>query len=252
MNIKEEVLKGNISETSVYEIPERMDVADAIWYYNLLADRREEIYRQHFARLQRMEEWLEIYALSEQDSAAHDLAFMKLSALQMDVSGWIALHEARFHDENIIKLCHSRIEVVAGQSFERWAEVFDLAQFGSALQQLAMRRMKPLANKLEDWQAIYDRSALGSANQINALQNVLLLSRFDTMRRRREEDENDDLERAASKGPLQWRQEYESRDLYDKAGQIALINVYISADMREAAKEQRNATTKPTKPTIAA
>lgn len=222
------------AQQGIYDIPEKLSPVEAIWYYNLLDSRRQEVYQLHFARLTRMEEWLEIYSAADKNSPAQQLAFDKLGALDLPIGGWIELHEARFKDAKIISLCHQRIEVLAAEDFDKWREVFDLAPFGSHMQQLGMRKMRQLAATIDDHQAIYDRCDIGSTTQITALQNILLLSRFEHIKRvDKAVVENAAVAQAAAKGPSQWRREYDQHDFYDPLSSMSVINIYLSADAHQ-------------------
>lgn len=230
---KERDLLEGSGGRSVYDIPEKLEPTEAIWYYNVMDDRRDEVYNMHFAKLTRLEDWLEVYVAAKDGTPSHELAFAKLSALQMPIAGWVELHEARFHDERVVGLCNRRIESLAGDRFDQWLEAYDRAPFGSQVQLTAMRRMRNLAKELPEWQAIYDRSEIGSNNQVLALQNILLRTRFEAIRRRdKSSEEFKFLERSASRGPKEWRSEYESRDFYDPESEQAVLSMYLSADLR--------------------
>lgn len=232
-----ELLEGS-GTLSIYDIPDRLEPTEAIWYYNVLDDRRDEVYTLHFAKLKRMEDWLEIYVAAKDGTPAHELAYAKLTALELPISGWVELHEARFHDERIVGLCNRRIDTLAGNDFHLWLEAYDKAPFGSQIQHTAMRRMKNLAKELEEWQVIYDRSEIGSNNQIMALQNILLKTRFAAMRRKNKSDEEERfLKQAASRKPEEWRAEYEANDFYSNNSEQAVISLYLSADLRSGETE---------------
>ena len=236
-----ELLEGT-SAASVYDIPERLEPTEAIWYYNVMDDRRDEVYAMHFSRLKRMEDWLEVYIAAKDGTPSHELAYSKLEALQMPISGWVELHEARFHDERIVGLCNRRIEALAGHRFDLWLQAYDTAPFGSQVQITAMRRLKNLAKEIEQWQAIYDRSEIGSNNQMMALQNILIKSRFERIKRHSKADEEFQfLKRAASKGVKEWRKEYEANDFYSNASEQAVISLYLSADLEAATEKEKAA-----------
>ncbi|MDR3162821.1 MAG: hypothetical protein LBT81_03050 [Helicobacteraceae bacterium] len=223
---------------ALYNIPEKIDPVEAIWYFNLIENRRSEIYASHFAPLKSMEEWLEIYIAAPKGSAAWDMALSMLTAMTLPLNGWIELHEARRGDDCIGNLCISRIERIANGDFEKWREAFTLAPHGSAVRQLGMANMLRFANTIEDWWEIYDNSELCSQEQEQALEQILLAGRFEHLIRRMEQNENDKslLERARMKGPKEWRDEYEKRDRYDASGEAAVCNIYISADLIENEK----------------
>ncbi|MDR2638577.1 MAG: hypothetical protein LBC09_01920, partial [Helicobacteraceae bacterium] len=214
-NRKTDEISPEEAASGIYEIPEKLDLAEAAWYYNVLENRRDEVYAMYFARLKRMDEWLEAYAAAKDDSPAKEMAFEKLSALATDAKALVELREARFDDKRIVELCERRIAEISGDDFGKWKEIYDLAPFGSPLQINAMRRMRPLAKTLGEWRDIYDRAEIGSPAQTDATQNMLLLSRFDEIAR---EDaiasEKEFVERANERTPREWREEYEKYDLY--------------------------------------
>jgi hypothetical protein len=217
--------------SGIYEIPEKLELSEAAWYYNILEARRDEVYAIYFARLRRMDEWLEVYVAAKDDSPAKAMAFNKLSALATDAKALVELREARFDDRRIVDLCERRIAEIAGDDFGKWKEIYDLAPFGSPLQFNAMRRMRPLAKTIDDWREIYDRSEIGSIAQNDAVENMLLLSRFDDIKREDAvADEQEFVRRAAERTPKDWRAEYEKYDLYDKRSELAAINIYLCAD----------------------
>ncbi len=228
--------------SDLYEIPEKLEPREAIWYYNVMDDRREEVYQMHFARLSRLEDWLEVYTNAKEETPARELAFSKLAGLTLDYRGYIELYEARYNDERIVDLATARLDALCGRTFERWLEVYDYAPYGSKIQQMAGRKLKVLAEDIHHWQALYDRSDIGSPQQVNALQQILLLSRFDQIQRtNRDEEEFKMLAHAASKGPKEWRQEYEKNDLYSPASEMAVLNIYISADIGQSEEIKQTA-----------
>jgi hypothetical protein len=239
---RERFMEGS-SVGDLYEIPDKLEPREAIWYYNVMDDRRDEVYHMHFSRLKRLEDWLEVYTNSKEETPARELAFTKLAGLQMDYDGWIELYESRFNDERIVTLVKKRLEQICGDLFDKWLGVYDYAPYASQIQQLAGRKLKSLAKNIEHWQALYDRSEIGSPLQINALQQILLLSRFEQIKRTdREEEEFKMLAHAASKGPKEWFEEYEKSDFYSSASEIAVLNIYLSADMKsEAASPEEEA-----------
>lgn len=225
---------------SLYEIPEKLEPREAIWYYNVMDDRRNEVYQMHFARLTKLEDWLEVYTNAKDETPARELAFSKLANLDLDIKGWIELFEARFSDERVVKLCTRRLDELCKNSFVAWLEAYDTAPYASQIQQLAGRKLRLYATELDHWQALYDRSEIGSTHQISALQNILLLSRFEAIKRAdRGKEEFKMLEHAASKGPKEWREEYEKVDMYSSACETAVLNIYISADLSRGKKEAK-------------
>ncbi|GHV01598.1 hypothetical protein AGMMS49521_2140 [Campylobacterota bacterium] len=229
----------------IYDIPDKLEPVEAIWYYNVLVERRDEIYNLYFVRLKRVEEWLEIYVSAEDGSAAKEMAFAKISSLHVQLKDWVELHEARYRDERMVKLCLERIETIVADDFDGWRQVFDLSPYGSQLQLIAMRRMRPLASTIEHYQAVYDRSEMGSSAQIQALQNMLLLGRFEQMGRKSlEVEEQEAMALAVSRGPKEWMQEYEKHDLYDPYGETALCNAYIAADAIAVREDKLKTTNK--------
>jgi hypothetical protein len=225
-------------EAGIFEIPENLDVARAAWYYDALENRRDEIYAMYFERLKRMDEWLEVYSAAKDGASAKEMAFAKLSSLESDAKGLIEIREARFDDARIVNLCDRRIAQICADSFERWREIYDLSPYGSQPRANAMRRMRPLAVSVKEWKAIYDRAEIGSRDQTEATQNILLLSRFDEIKR---EDaaasEQKSIEGAIERTPREWLEEYEKYDIFDKRSELAAINIYIAAD-RLAAREK--------------
>jgi hypothetical protein len=221
----------NETAKSVYEIPTKLDAGEAAWYYDLLENRRDEVYAMYFARLNRMDEWLEVYAAAKEGSPAKELAFFKLAALDLDAQNLIELREARFDDARIVELCERRIEKVAADNFDKWKEVYDLSPYGSRQRLSAMRRMRSLANAFGEWRDIYDRCEIGSPTQTAAAQNMLLLNPVDYIKRVNADDaEKEFIKRATERGAQEWRKEYDKYDLYDKRSELAAINIYLSAD----------------------
>jgi hypothetical protein len=230
------------SASGMFEIPEKLTPAEAAWYYNAIESRRDEVYALYFARLNRMDEWLEVYVVAKEKSPARELAFSKLSAIAIDLRGWAELREARFNDKRIVDLCKKRIEEIAGGSFEKWKELYDFAPFGSPSRDKAMREMLALARTIEEWRELYDRSAIGSPSQNEAVENMLLLRQFDEIRRSDAEvEEKEFVDLAATRSPKEWRAEYEKYDIYDKRSETATINIYLSADLRTAVKDKAKA-----------
>lgn len=216
-----------------YEIPEKLEPLEALWYYNTLVDRQEEIYHNFLSRLKTMEEWLEVYIESKENMPSRDLAFRKLSELEMTLDELIELNEARYHDEKITTLTNRRISEYAVNSYDRWLEVHDQSPFGSKLKIQAIKNMRTFAKSLDDWQRLYERSDIGSKNQILALQNILLLSRFEMIRRKSKKEEELELMNEISlKGPKEWRKIYEKRDFYSRESANAVVSIYLSADMK--------------------
>ncbi|MDR1912825.1 MAG: hypothetical protein LBQ52_10845 [Helicobacteraceae bacterium] len=222
----------------LYDIPEKLEPIEATRYYNSYQDRRDEIYSVYFSRLNRMEEWLEIYCVAQEKTPAKELAFAKLSALDLDLYGWAALYEARFDDKRIVDLCESRIASIAAGNFSKWKESYDLAPYGSNLQKETMRQMRALAKSYEELQDIYDRGEIGSPEQIAAVQDMALLDRPDGVERTDAiADEKEMIKRAVQRTVKEWRAEYEKYDLYDPRNEMAAINIFLSANSRNGDKK---------------
>lgn len=232
--LESEKKSRNLYEGNPYrfqEIPDRLDPLDALWYYNTMPDRQEEIYHNFLSKLKTMREWLEIYVESTENMASKDLAFAKLSELDLTLEEIIELHETRYHDERIVALIVKRIDEYAGSDYKRWLLVYDSAPFESKIRVQAMKRLRWLAKTLNEWQELYDRNDIGSANQILALQNILLLSRFERKESKRKSDENL-MQEAALKGSDEWRELYETKDFYSKESDNAVVNIYLSAQFK--------------------
>lgn len=222
------------SSAGVYEIPDKLEPREAIWYYNVMEDRRNEVYELHLSRLSRLEDWLEIYTNSKEETPARELAYRKISKLDMNIRGWIGLYEARAHDERMVELSIKRLETACQGQFEGWLEVYDYAPYSSYLQQVATRRLRLYAKDPEHWQALYDRSDIGSAQQTNALQEIMILGRLPMVKRpNKQEAEAQSLNHAASRGPKEWMVQYGENDIHAPASDDAVLNIYLSADLKK-------------------
>jgi hypothetical protein len=224
---------SRLEETAngIYEIPEKLEIGEAAWYYNALENRRDEVYAMYFARLKRMDEWLDVYSAAKEGTKAKELAFAKLAALEADAKTLIEIREARYDDQRIAELCDRRLAKIGGEEFAKWKEIYDLAPYGTQPRINALRRMRTLAASAKEWKEIYDRAEIGTNAQVEATQNMLLLSRFDEIKREDEGAiERKLVKNAIERTPLEWREEYERYDLYDKRSENAAINIYLSAD----------------------
>ncbi|GHS87053.1 hypothetical protein FACS189487_02460 [Campylobacterota bacterium] len=221
-----------------YDIPMHLTPAEAVWYYNYMERRRGEVYQMCFARLKSMDEWLEVYTAAQNGTAARELAIEKLTQLKLSSSQCVGLYEAQRSDEKIAELCTARFEEIAGGDIVKWRDLFDLSTYGSNLRTIALNKMRLSAQTIEDWQSIYDRTDIGSRHQIDALQNIWLLFRSDSIARVTEEGAGAELvSRAVTKTAKEWRKECGKYDIYDPASEIAAINIYIAADLRMNEKE---------------
>lgn len=213
------------------EIPERLGPVEALWYYNTMPERQDEIYHNFLSHLRTMEEWLEIYIESKDNMPSKELAFDKLSELDLTLDEIMELHQARYHDDRVSVLTSKRAGEYAGDSFEKWIEVHDRSPYGSKIRILATKNLRNLAKDLHQWQQLYDRSEMGSKNQTVALQNILLKSKFERSENS-QKAEDEQVTDALLKGPEGWLEAYEKRDFHSKESAQAVVNIYISADLK--------------------
>jgi hypothetical protein len=155
--------------TELFEIPEGLEVIHAAWYYNKLKAKREEVYMRYFNYFKSYHEWYSLYKISMPDEATRKLSFQRIKETVEKVSDLQNLYEVDAADSSMRDMVLEQIQIFAKPHFPVWLSIYDLAPYSSRLKALAMKKCIRYARKFDDWEAIYERSIMGSKHQMFAV-----------------------------------------------------------------------------------
>lgn len=224
------------------EVPAGLALREVLWYYDILPSRRMEIYNMYLAEKKTLEEWLEVYKTSKDESDSRRLALHRIGRLKLDVSSWINLYESIPEGTDLSKVAYDKVKDTAEGSFEGWALVYDKSGADVKLQKMARLGMRGTAKSQEEWRMLYDRCPIGSDMQQQALLNVIEAAKEGEIRQtKKAENRSKDEIQAAQKGCTEWLAEYKEAGMESQVAETALMNMYMAADREEGEEKSSGA-----------
>ena len=221
------------------EVPMGLALREVLWYYDILPSRRMEIYNMYLADKASLEEWLEVYKTSKDESDSRRLALHRISRLKLGVSSWIDLYESIPEGTDLSKVAYDKIKDTAEGSFVGWTTVYDQSGADVKLQKMARLGMRGTAKSMEEWRKLYDRCPIGTDMQQQALMAILEMAKEGEIRQtKKAQRRSSDEVQAAQKGSREWKEEYNESNRETQVAETALMNMYMAADREDEGEKE--------------
>jgi hypothetical protein len=225
ISAKKEGIDFDISHLT--EITQDMPLERVMWYFNNMPSKRYEVERMFFDHFKTYQDWYGVYKVSKPKDMSFDIALVKIRKMIKNIDDLLEIYDVDFSDEVMRKLAFEKIIEVTPDSFDAWLYIYDESIFDLKLNKLALKRCLRFATDKEHWQKIYDRSDIGSAVQLKAIQQ--LYGRIEI-----KEKELNGEAKLSQEGNYKSQKEYNA--LYDEERfgsnkqENILINKYLAAD----------------------
>ncbi len=217
----------SVTLSQFIEITEDLELDKVVWYYNNIQGKRFEIERMYFDRFKTHQEWYEVYKLSKFKDATRQMALEKIRELIRNVDDILEIYDVDFHDDVLRKMAFDKLIEVTPDIFSDWLYIYDASLFDRKLNKLAMKMCLQNAKTRDDWQNIYDRSEIGTAIQLKAIQQ--LYGRIEIHEDEIKSEEKPKV-KVGEKTQAEYTRDYEGEVFGSSKQENILINKYLAAD----------------------